>query len=108
MKIQVQEPLTCNWLRTIRKTFFHLSKIKKFIWLDGKPINYDPNRMPRSQDLPDFYYLNFAVNIISKEDIIRYKNIIGKNYFPHYLNEIESMDIDTREEFELGEKIALS
>ena len=30
------------------------TKVHKFMWSDNNtPINYDPNQMPRSQDLPD-------------------------------------------------------
>ena len=64
--------------------------------------------MPRSQDLPEYYYLNFAVNILPKKLILKKKNIIGNNFYPFFLSELESFDIDTMEEFELANKIASS
>lgn len=33
--------------------------VKEFLWLDGKPINYDPNNTPRSQDLPNDNMIDF-------------------------------------------------
>ena len=34
---------------------------KKFLWKDMKPINYDINATPKSQDLPNIVSLNFAI-----------------------------------------------
>ncbi len=85
-----------------------VTALHKFMWNNGKPVNYNPDKMPRSQDLPNYYVLNFAVNIIPKRDIIDGKNIIGKNFFPYYLDELESFDIDNQVEFEIAEKIYMS
>jgi CMP-N-acetylneuraminic acid synthetase len=77
--------------------------IKEFLWLHGKAINYDTENQPRSQDLPRIVALNFAVSIISKEDMIRHKNLIGKKPFLYTIDEIESTDIDTPLDFEIAE-----
>ena len=53
--------------------------IKEYMWLGDKAINYDPKHHPRSQDLPDIYALNFAVNILPRELMIKNKNILGSN-----------------------------
>ena len=67
--------------------------------------NYKISKMPRSQDLPDYYYLNFAVNILPKELILKKRNIIGNRFYPYFLNDTESFDIDTMDEFNTAEKI---
>ncbi|MDR1215375.1 MAG: acylneuraminate cytidylyltransferase family protein [Treponema sp.] len=77
--------------------------IKEFMFLDGKPINYDLQKQPRSQDLPDIFALNFAFSIIKKEDMIKYKNVIGYKPFLYELSEIESIDIDTQFDFDIAE-----
>jgi CMP-N-acetylneuraminic acid synthetase len=77
--------------------------IKEFMFLDGKPINYDLKRQPRSQDLPDIFALNFAFSIIKKEYMIGYKNVIGFRPFLYELSEIESIDIDTQFDFDIAE-----
>ena len=82
-----------------------VSKFKKFLWFKNNPINYNFSKMPRSQDLPDYFYINFAVNVLSKKLIIKNKNIIGKNFYPFFLSEIESFDIDEVEEFKIAEMI---
>lgn len=77
--------------------------IKEFMYLDGYAINYNPMNQPRSQDLPDIYALNFAVNIISKSDMIKYKNIICPKHLFLPVNEVESIDIDSELDFEIAE-----
>ena len=79
--------------------------LKENLWLNGKPINYDPDFHPRSQDLPDVVYLNFAINIISRKTMIERRNIVGKKFSPYCLDEIESIDIDTPLDFKIAEII---
>lgn len=77
--------------------------VKHHMWLDGQPINYDPQNAPNSQDLPDILGVHYGVSIISKKLMIENKNAIGKN--PHFvkLDEKESVDIDTPLEFKFAE-----
>ncbi|NDW08113.1 cytidylyltransferase domain-containing protein [Dysgonomonas sp. 520] len=77
--------------------------VKEFMFLDNKPINYDLEHQPRSQDLPNIYALNFAISIISKENMIKYKNVIGRVPYMYELSEAESVDIDTEFDFEIAE-----
>lgn len=77
--------------------------IKEYLWLKNNAINYDPKNHPRSQDLPEIYALNFAVNILSKDIMIKNKNILGDNFLSHNINEVESIDIDTEFDFKIAE-----
>ena len=77
--------------------------IKEYMWLDNKAINYDPKNHPRSQDLPDIYALNFAVNILPRELMIKNKNILGDDFYAYMLDEVEALDVDTEYEFMLAE-----
>ena len=77
--------------------------IKEFMYLDGHAINYDPLNQPRSQDLPDIFALNFAVNIISREDMIKYKNIITPEHILLPVGEVEAIDIDSEMDFAIAE-----
>lgn len=79
------------------------SPIKEFLFLNGKPLNYDLSKQPRSQDLPDIQALNFAISIINRELMISRKNIIGTKPYLYPLSEIESIDIDTMLDFEIAE-----
>lgn len=82
-----------------------VSSIKEFMWLNGKPINYDPINAPNSQNLPDIVALNFGATVTSKEDLISNRNIIGKR--PEFVqtSDIEAIDIDTPLDFTIAEQI---
>ena len=75
------------------------------MWLDGKPVNYDPLNAPNSQDLPDIVALNFGATVVAKEDLIANHNIIGKK--PQFVitSDIEAVDIDTPLDFYVAEQL---
>jgi CMP-N,N'-diacetyllegionaminic acid synthase len=103
-----------TYIAAIRKFFENMDHydslvschdVKEFLFLDGKALNYDTKNQPRSQDLPNIVALNFAISILSKKDMIKNKNIIGKNPYFYNLNEIESVDIDNPIDFFISEKL---
>jgi len=77
--------------------------LRKYIWNEGHAVNYDPDSHPRSQDLPEYFALNFAINIISRDKMISRKNIVGKKFYPYVLDDIESIDVDTHHDFKIAE-----
>jgi len=77
--------------------------IKEFLFKDNKPINYELKHQPRSQDLPDIYALNFAINIIEREKMIKCMNVVGEKPFIWGIDEVEATDIDNPIDFEFSE-----
>lgn len=77
--------------------------IKEFLWENGKPINYQLDNMPKSQNLPNIYALNFALNIFKKEFAVKNASIVGRNPLLYPLDLIESIDIDNEIDFEFAE-----
>ena len=77
--------------------------IKEFMFYENKPINYDLKNQPRSQDLPDYYSLNFAFNIIARDTMMECKNVVGKKPFIYGIDEVEATDIDNPIDFEFAE-----
>ena len=77
--------------------------VKEFMFYQNKPVNYDLQHQPRSQDLPNYYALNFALNIISRENMIACKNVVGKKPWIYGIDEIEATDIDNPIDFEFAE-----
>ena len=59
--------------------------------------------MPRSQDLPDYCALNFAVNVLSRETMISLKNVVGMNPYTYVIDEVEATDIDNQIDFDFSE-----
>ena len=82
-----------------------VSSIKEFMWLDGKPVNYDPLNAPNSQNLPNIVALNFGATVISRENLIKNHNIIGKCPYFVETTDIEAIDIDTPLDFYIAEQI---
>lgn len=77
--------------------------IKEFMWLNNKPLNYEVANMPRSQDLPNILGLNFAINVISKKEMIKCQNVISSKPYLYPINDIEAIDIDEEIDFEFAE-----
>ena len=82
-----------------------VSYVKEFMWLDGKAINYDPLNAPNSQNLPDVVALNFGTTVVSRENLIKNHNIIGKK--PDFIvtSDVEAVDIDTPLDFYIAEQM---
>lgn len=82
-----------------------VSHIKEFMWLDGKAINYNPFNAPNSQNLPNIVALNFGTTVVSKENLIKNKNIIGKKPDFVITSDVEAIDIDTPLDFYIAEQM---
>ena len=88
-----------------RKTNYTLAtvtRVKEYLWHKNKAINYNPKNHPRSQTLPEYLALNFAINIVEKKYMQSKGRIVGDNYVPVILDFPESIDIDDKWQFELG------
>ena len=82
-----------------------VQELKKFIWYNGESINYDRSKMPRSQDLPSYHTIAFAINILPKNTLLELKNIVTPNYLPVILNEVEGVDIDNELEWRVAQQL---
>ena len=80
-----------------------VTDVKEFLYLRNKSINFNPKKAPNSQNLPEVVKLNFAVNIIKKEVMIKKKSVLGNKPKFFKLNEIEGFDIDTELDFEFAD-----
>ena len=83
------------------------SLVNRHLWLDGKPINYDPSNAPSTQGLPDIFGLNSGLSIISKDNMIKYRNIVGSKPSFYKLNDYEAVDVDRPIDFEFAEFLYL-
>jgi CMP-N-acetylneuraminic acid synthetase len=77
--------------------------VKKFMWLNNRPLNYDLGKAPNSQDLPDIFSITFGISIISRTLMMEQSTVIGQTPFFYHLDEVEAVDIDTPLEFEFAE-----
>jgi CMP-N-acetylneuraminic acid synthetase len=95
-KFQQEE---CDSLMTVQK-------LKEYIWIDGKPLNYEWPDHPKSQNLPDdIHFLTFGVSLIDKKYLLDHGNLVGENPCFHELSGVEAVDIDTEQQFEFAEEL---
>ena len=82
-----------------------VSDVKEFLYLNKKPLNFNPKKAPNSQDLPNIIKLNFAINLINRKKMFKKKSVIGNKPKFFKLDEIEGFDIDTQHDFEFAEHL---
>lgn len=86
-------------------SFNTVSEVREFLILQKKAINFNFNKAPNSQNLPDVIKLNFAMNILSTNLMSKKKSLIGYKPFFYKLKGYEGFDINTTDEFEFAEFI---
>lgn len=84
---------------------FAVKKLQDFLWKDGAPFNYEPDHIPRTQDLPVFYEETSGFYIYRRDVIQRLNRRIGDKPFLVEVGEIEGMDIDELEDFQIADAI---
>lgn len=77
--------------------------VKDFLYQDGRALNFDPARKPRSQDLPDIVKLTHAVGILPRSLMIECRNMMGHRPLLFRQSDIESIDIDNELDFDVAE-----
>jgi CMP-N-acetylneuraminic acid synthetase len=80
-----------------------VTPVRDFLCQNNKAINFKTNKTPNSQDLPNISKLNFAVNILSRETMIKRKSVLGKRPFFFEISQLESLDVDTKLDFQFAE-----
>lgn len=80
---------------------FCAEAIRTFMWEGGKPINFDPDYFPRTQDLPLIYGETCIAYVFTKESFQKHNRRLGSHPFIKEVGKIEAMDIDYPEDFEI-------
>ncbi len=75
----------------------------RFYDKDGNPVNHNPKEMLRTQDLPPLFKENSNLFIFSRKSFEASGSRIGKKPFMYEMSLLESVDIDTEEDFHLAE-----
>ena len=84
---------------------FCAQEIRDFLWQDGKPLNFNAQNLPRSQDLPPIYRETSGVYVFTKEVFEKYHTRIGKRPFIKIVSYKEAVDINNYEDFMLAERL---
>jgi len=78
---------------------------KEFTYFDGKPVNFNPNVVQKTQDLKPVVMGNGAFFIFTKKTFKENKNRTGKNPYFYPITFPESIEIDNKEDWELAERV---
>lgn len=96
---ELKEKEQCDSLTTV-------TKYQKFFWnKQGQAINYDRNieKWPRTQTMDPIYELNSGIFLCDATIYQDLQDRVGKNPYLYELNNLQSMDVDWEDDFELAE-----
>lgn len=84
---------------------FAAKKIQDFLWKDGKPMNYSLDNIPRTQDLEPLFEETSGFYIYKTDVMTKLNRRIGDNPFVVEVSEIESIDIDEPDDFQIADAV---
>lgn len=81
---------------------FSAERIQTFAWYKGKPINYDLNDVPRTQDMEPIWVETSAFFMFKKEIFTAHNRRIGFNPYIQEVSGIEAVDIDEKKDYDMA------
>jgi CMP-N,N'-diacetyllegionaminic acid synthase len=78
---------------------------KDYMFLDKKPVNFNPLKTCKSQDLPKYYSMTFGVTIVNTDFVKKNHSIWTPNPYFYEVDELKSLDIDTNFDFYICEQL---
>ncbi len=95
--------------RTEFDSLFSVTRLQTRLYdQDGRPLNHDPARLLRTQDLPPVYEENSNLYLFSRESFGKMQARIGANPFLYEMDALESLDIDEESDFTMAEVLMAS
>lgn len=82
-----------------------VTKLQDFLWKDGKPFNYNPSFVPRTQDLPPMYAETTGLYIYTRDLIINQNRRVGERPYLIPVSKIEAIDINESIDFDVANAI---
>lgn len=79
--------------------------LKEFLWKDGKPLNYQLDSIPRTQDLPDIFTETCGLYVYTADLILNKGRRISDDPFLIEVNKIEACDINDEDDFIIADAI---
>lgn len=86
---------------------FSAVELRDYCWYKDKPLNYDMEDIVTTQNLEPVYMETGAFYIFTKEVFVKYGRRIGRRPYMHIVDQFEGVDIDTRQDYELAQAIAM-
>jgi CMP-N-acetylneuraminic acid synthetase len=87
-------------------SLFSVTKVQTRFWKkDGTPINHEPDKLLRTQDLPPMFEENSCIYIFERESFMNRKNRIGERPYLFEIAAVEALDIDEESDLRIAECI---
>ena len=115
--INVTNPLVDHKIYDQAATFYKKNNFKKFdcvlsavknrenFFYKGKRVNFKRSPWPRSQDLEPLISLPFAISLLERKNLIKWKSCVGEKPKFFYIDPIIATDIDEMHNFKFAEFI---
>lgn len=85
-------------------SLFSVSRLQTRLWDGcGRPVNHNPSKLERTQDLLPLYEENSCIYIFSRKSLETRSNRIGERPLMFEMDRLEAWDIDEETDFEVGE-----
>ena len=84
---------------------FSAERIQTFAWYQGKPVNYDLNDVPRTQDIEPVWVETSGFYLFSKDLFLNQNRRIGDKPYIAEVSGLEAIDIDERKDYELAQRM---
>lgn len=85
---------------------FSAVALQDYMWMNGKPFNYDMKNIVRTQDLEPIYMETGAFFIFRKEVFTELGQRIGNKPYIYEIDQFEAVDVDVAEDFEFAKVVA--
>lgn len=106
IKVESIENALSHVLSGENDSAFSAERIQTFSWYKNKPINYDLNDVPRTQDMEPIWVETSAFYIFKKEIFTVHNRRVGFNPYIQEVSGIEAVDIDEKKDYEWACKLA--
>lgn len=84
---------------------FSARRIQTFAWYQNRPVNYDLEDVPRTQDMEPIWLETSAFFMFRKEVFTEHNRRIGYNPYIQEVDGLEALDIDEKKDYDLALKL---
>lgn len=90
-----------------RDSLFSVNRVQtRFYRADGSAVNHDPDNLVRTQDLEPWFEENSCLYVFSRQSFASTAARIGRRPLLFETPRLESLDIDTQDDWDLVEAVA--
>ena len=82
-----------------------VERMQDFLWKDGRPINYMPDQIPRTQDLAPIYKETCGLYVYTHDLICCEHRRVGNTPYLLEVPKIEAMDINDALDFQIADAV---